>query len=140
MAEQSFAVPSFEIDDDEETTTTTSTVPAASTTPNVGLVSTDAVPSFEVDDTDDAPAWETDKLDVTEEFVPNKLDVDQQTAAAILLNIPVQNPNLSEEIDARIQRKFEEQRDLIAANVQESEYANLVAESHAEDLKFRMEE
>jgi hypothetical protein len=140
MAEQSFAVPSFEIDDNEETTTTTSTVPAASTTSNVGLVSTDAVPSFEVDDTDDAPAWETDKLDVTEEFVPNKLDVDQQTAAAILLNIPVQNPNLSEEIDARIQRKFEEQRNLIAANVQESEYANLVAESHAEDLKFRMEE
>ena len=140
MAEQSFAVPSFEIDDDEETTTTISTVPAASTTPNVGLVSTDSVPSFEVDDTDDAPAWETDKLDVTEEFVPNKLDVNQQTAAAILLNIPVQNPNLSEEIDARIQRKFEEQRDLIAANVQESEYANLVAESHAEDLKFRIEE
>ena len=68
MAEQSFAVPSFEIDDDEETTTTISTVPAASTTPNVGLVSTDSVPSFEVDDTDDAKqamGLHLHKLDVT---------------------------------------------------------------------------
>ena len=68
------------------------------------------------------------------------MSIDQQTAMSLLNTIPVKNPNLSEEIDARIQRKFEEQRDLIAASVQESEYANLVAESHAEDLKFRIEE
>ena len=68
------------------------------------------------------------------------MSIDQQTAMSLLNTIPVKNPNLAEEIDARIQKKFEEQRDLIAANVQESEYANLVAESHAEELKVRIEE
>jgi len=139
MAEQSFAVPSFEVDDDKENTTT-STVSAASTTPNVGLVSTDSVPSFEVDDTDDAPAWETDTINITEEFVPDELTVDQQTAMSMLNTIPIKDPNLAKEIDARIQKKFEEQRDLIAARVQESEYANLAAQSQAKDLQFRIEE
>ena len=68
------------------------------------------------------------------------MSIDQQTAMSMLNTIPIKDPNLAEEIDARIQKKFEEQRDLIAASVQESEYANLAAQSQAKDLQFRVEE
>ena len=86
----------------------------------------------EVDDS----RWETDP---TTNINLNPLNLSGQTAFA-LGKIPTSTPMIAEEIDARIQIKFEEQRDATNARIAESEYAKLVAEEHAIQLKERMAE
>ena len=86
----------------------------------------------EVDDS----RWETDP---TTNINLNPVNLSDQTSSA-LGKIPTSTPMIAEEIDARIQIKFEEQRDATNARIAESEYAKLVAEDHAMQLKERMAE
>ena len=68
------------------------------------------------------------------------MSIDQQTSMALLNTIPVVEPNLSSEIDSRIQQKYEEYRQYLMDAGDESEYAKNAEEAHAEQLKERMKE
>ena len=146
MEEDNAGVVSFDIDEEvydvfvgSEDESNSSVAPVVSSsdmdTDNAGVV------SFDIDE--EVPVetpWESDTVGVTEKLPAVTLDTDQQTALALLASTPVQRPNLAEEIDARIQKKFEEHRDNIDASNKENDYAKLVAQAHAKDLQFRIEE
>ena len=125
MEEEEVGVVSFDIDEDDddvlvvsedESTSNVAPVVSSSDTDidNAGVVSFDIDEEVSLGST-----WETDKINITEELPLGDLDVDQQTALSLLDSVPVVQPNLAEEIDARIQQKFEEHRDAISASNKE---------------------
>tara|TARA_R100000541_G_scaffold637_1_gene4061 strand:+ start:3729 stop:7469 length:3741 start_codon:yes stop_codon:yes gene_type:complete len=123
---------------EEEDSNTNNNINNINTISNSNLNTSTLKPMFKITEEEevDDSRWETDP---TTNINLNPINLSGQTSSA-LGKIPTSTPMIAEEIDSRIQIKFEEQRDATNARIAESEYAKIVSEEHAIQLKERLAE
>ena len=127
MNEETFA-PSFELDDDDNEGSTNTTTIQVDT-------SQDA-PTFELDDddtfADEAAVYVGPEIDVSEQ------DIETQTAE-VLGYVPVTPEGTPEDVDTRIEAKFQLYKQYLAKQFN-ADYVQSAEDAQAEDVKWRMEE